>query len=324
MSTSRALACIDQIAQWGVFQLAIGGGEPLLREDLERLARHAAGRGLTVHVTTNGDHLVRDRLMALSGSLTCLQVGIRHRHLLNLQPGSQARRLRQICRVAQELGVTVGANLILCRSVLERFEEAICRLVGAGFRRVTLLRYKPPASLEQWRKEAPSGSEMVGVEEEISGIVSRYPGITIRLDCALAFLQRELPAEQARRSGLRGCVAGARIVAISPKGAIYPCSQLVAPRFRVGHVLEDDLRDVWNSSRVLSSLRRFRSHPDFRRSACGACRAMAHCGGCRVFTHEGNGPDPGCPSAITGPLADVMATDGLAAPTRRLTKTWTM
>ncbi|MDP7619616.1 MAG: radical SAM protein, partial [Dehalococcoidia bacterium] len=118
LTTSRALAAIDAFAEWGVFQLAIGGGEPLVRNDLDALVRHAAGRGLSVHMTTGGDHLTPSRIAILAGALTCLQIGVRHHDLLHDPPGTQAQRLRTICDTARDNDLAVGANLILCRTTL--------------------------------------------------------------------------------------------------------------------------------------------------------------------------------------------------------------
>ena len=52
LDTIEALRIIDKIADAGVFQLAIGGGEPLMRKDILRITARAHERKLVVHVTT--------------------------------------------------------------------------------------------------------------------------------------------------------------------------------------------------------------------------------------------------------------------------------
>jgi len=298
LSTNQAKAAIDSIASWGTFQLAIGGGEPMLREDLTDLVHHAADKGLAVHVTTSGDLLSPSLLNSLAGSLTCLQVGIRHHDLLGRFSNDQTSRLNRIIDGAERAGIRVGANLVLCRTVLVRFEEAVELLHKVGFRRLVLLRYKPPSSIQQWKREAPNGHELLGMEDRITDVLTRHPEIELRLDCALSFIMRNISPETARKEGMRGCVAGARIIAIGPDGSIYPCSQLVDPRFLGGNIIEHEPERIWKRSFVVSKMRRFRSTASFRRSACGVCRAAEYCGGCRVFTHEGYGPDTGCPGPV--------------------------
>lgn len=298
LAPNQAKNVIDRIASWGVFQLAIGGGEPLLREDLGTLVQYAARRGLTVHVTTSGDLLDSKKLESLAGSLTRLQIGINHHDLFGSARLRTVTRLGFLCDEATRLGLRLGANLMLCRTVLERFEEAIHTLVKAGIRRFVLLRYKPPASPEQWQREAPQGQELVGMEGRIAKVLSYHPGLEIRLDCALSFLERRLPAEQLRRAGLHGCVAGARILAIGPDGSVYPCSQLVAPRFLAGNIMHEEPDRIWSHSPVLARMRGFRAAISFRRSACGTCQAAEHCGGCHIFIHGGHGRDIGCPGPV--------------------------
>jgi radical SAM protein with 4Fe4S-binding SPASM domain len=298
LGTPEVRTLIDKIASWGVFQLAIGGGEPLLREDLEELTTHAAGRGLSVHVTTSGDGLSAARIRRLAGVVTCLQIGVRHERLLAEDPEGVARQLRRVREEEAREGLTIGANLVLCHTVVHRFNEAIRTLFDLGYRRITLLRYKPPASLARWREEAPRGDDLKGMEGRIERAVARHPGLEIRLDCALAFLQRAVSPGKARSAGLRGCVAGARIVAIGADGTVYPCSQLVDSRYAAGNLLRDDPGEIWSKSAALARLRGFRSSRPFRRSACGACRAAEHCGGCRALAHDALGPDHGCPGPI--------------------------
>lgn len=52
LDTKQALEMIDRIADAGVFQLALGGGEPLLRDDIMSLVARAHERNLVVHITT--------------------------------------------------------------------------------------------------------------------------------------------------------------------------------------------------------------------------------------------------------------------------------
>ncbi len=56
LDTHQALKLIDKIAHWGVFQLAIGGGEPFIREDLSHLVQYAANRELSVHISLTMSH----------------------------------------------------------------------------------------------------------------------------------------------------------------------------------------------------------------------------------------------------------------------------
>lgn len=56
---------LDQLAEMGVFQVAIGGGEPLLHPDIIPILQYGKKLGLVINLTTSGAHLDFDRLMAL-------------------------------------------------------------------------------------------------------------------------------------------------------------------------------------------------------------------------------------------------------------------
>jgi len=66
----------------------------------------------------------------------------------------------------------------------------------------------------------------------------------MRTDCSLGFVNRYIPSEISKFAGHKGCVAGGRILAVSPSGDLYPCSQLAYPRMKAGNILSDNLQDV--------------------------------------------------------------------------------
>ena len=57
VDTPTALAIVDKIAAGGSRRIVFTGGDPLQRDDLGTLIRHAAGVGLEVAVSTTGDRL---------------------------------------------------------------------------------------------------------------------------------------------------------------------------------------------------------------------------------------------------------------------------
>jgi len=294
IETRDALRVIDLLAQWGVFQLAIGGGEPLERPDLTMIAQHARACGLVVHVTTGRHHVPYSVLERIANGVTVLQFGIRHEALLRGGASESASLAGSVGR-AQSLGLHVGANLMLSNTVLANFERLIAMLARAGLRRITLLRYKPPAEPARWTREDPAPETMRRFERVLAEAARRHPEIAFRIDCAASFLQRRLPRHAACSRGIRGCVAANRILALAPDGSIFPCSQLAEPHLRAGNILTDDLDAIWMESAVMKRYRLFREGRAFRESECGACRAHGLCGGCRAFARDVWGAEPRCP-----------------------------
>jgi len=187
---------------------------------------------------------------------------------------------------------------MLSKSSLKNFEYIIEQLIRCGFKRITLLRYKPPGDISQWVKESPSKEDFSDFEMGLLKIIDRYSDIELRFDCALSFLQRKLPVKEAEYSGIRGCVAGSRILSLAPDGSIYPCSQLINPRFCAGNILEDNFYEIWTQAKVMRKYRAYREKRVFKESSCGICKARYKCGGCRVFADDALGADTGCPEPI--------------------------
>src|SRR5690606_5487844 len=69
LPTSECLRIVDEILALNPSpMLILSGGEPLVRDDLEEIARHASERGATVVVGTNGIGLTEARIASLQAA----------------------------------------------------------------------------------------------------------------------------------------------------------------------------------------------------------------------------------------------------------------
>ncbi len=301
LNTAEAKKMIEKLAEWNVFQLAVGGGEPLERKDIAELVKYAAACGLIVHLTTGRQFINTDLLNEFAGSLTSLQLGIHAdwRHTPDWH--SYLHDLESLIARAADNGIKTGANLCLSRNTLKNFGPLVGELGNIGVRRFTLLRYKPPHSIKRWRSELPENEQLLKLKQELEKL-SAIQGVDLRLDCALSFLQSDLTSPVATEHGIIGCSAGNRIAAITPDGSLYPCSQLVTPELCAGNVYSDSPDKIWHDSKVLRQYRDFRNKKSFTGSHCSFCTAKKFCGGCRAFAHDALGGDPGCPAPAKVPL----------------------
>jgi len=76
LGLSKAEMVVDNLADADVMTLGITGGEPLLRNDLEELAKYAKDKGLIVTLSTNGTLVTRSRAQRLVNSFHSISVSL--------------------------------------------------------------------------------------------------------------------------------------------------------------------------------------------------------------------------------------------------------
>jgi radical SAM protein with 4Fe4S-binding SPASM domain len=293
LNTEETLRIIDAIAEAGVFQLAIGGGEPFARQDIVDIVKFAANSGLTTHMTT-GRYALEPHEAQVFQYIKSLHIGIRSEELIS--GGEEtAAKLCALVDAAYDAGVGTGANLIMTRFTLQHLREIVETLLRCGFERLIFLRYKPIDDQERWNAENPSRDDLMAFERWLLWAKNQLAGIMIRVDCAATHMMRLLKPSDAARAGIRGCVAGERIVSVAPDGSVYPCSQLVGQAFRAGRLTEESFVKLWRESEVLDRYRLFRQSESYADSVCGQCGAGSFCGGCRVFAEDSLGGEMFCP-----------------------------
>lgn len=137
LSTDEALQVCDDLGALECEVVTFSGGEPLLRDDWERLARRLIARGAKVELISNGlliDERMAARCAAAGLSSVSMSVdgdeGI-HDGLRGVPGGF--RKVLDAARCLRRAGVRVGAVTQVCRPnlhALPRIEDA---LVEAGF-----------------------------------------------------------------------------------------------------------------------------------------------------------------------------------------------
>lgn len=65
ISTEKGKEIIDDLAAYGTPVMLFSGGEPLVRQDLVELARHATHRGMRAVISTNGTLITKEKAKAL-------------------------------------------------------------------------------------------------------------------------------------------------------------------------------------------------------------------------------------------------------------------
>lgn len=299
--TASLLATLDALRDAGVFTVAFGGGEPVVRDDLPALAEAARARGLVPVVTTSGVGLTPARARALRAFA---QVNVSHdgvegayRAVRGFDGAPAADRA--IALLVTE-GVAVGVNYVLTRESFARVEATAAHVRALGARELQLLRYKPAgraASLDYLaRRLTPSQS--LALHPLLERLATRHgEALSVRIDCALVpFLSPHLADAAALvRWGIFGCEAGRHLAAVTREGALAPCS-FAHPAPGTATPTAPTWERAWRDDPALARFRAFVADPP---EPCASCPLRAACrGGCKVVSMHVAGafvPDPECP-----------------------------
>ncbi len=318
LSTTEALAFIDDCSSQQVPVILLSGGEPLMRSDLFELAGHAHELGIKTALSTNGTLITHDIIekiraagigyvgISLDGATAAT-----HDRFRNF-PGAFDRAVRAFshCRNA---GVRCGVRVTLTR---ENFQElgalidlaldiGACRFCvywlvpsGRGADSYHQLQLTGPQVfsaldlLQRYAKQTdPSVMEFLTVDG---------PQDAVHL---LKWMEHEGETDLSEARSLvtsmkGGCSAGIRVVNVTQTGAVYPCQFAQVPEFLIGSIRDRTFSDLWNDPENLV-LARFRNKNQALTGKCGECSYQDLCGGgCRVraFWESGDfaASDPFC------------------------------
>ena len=264
---------VDEARQIGVFQIAIGGGEPLLYKNLEEGIAYIAAQGMACTLTTSGykmDLTVFEKL--INAGLNHLQISLNgSNEVINQLSRDGYRYAIETMKVLKKYGnnVSWGINWVARKDNLYDLETLISLIQSYGAGNINILRYKPTKG-EDYDKIALEEKDY----ESLMDIVRHIRGITVRMDSAFSFLLCKLYAHQ-KESIAAGCGAGRNFMVVDPMGRFKPCSH----RKEISSE-EQSILEYWTNNKDLKKIRDLK---ESRNSKCNTCTYLARCRGCQVI-----------------------------------------
>jgi radical SAM protein with 4Fe4S-binding SPASM domain len=291
LTTAEICRLLRELAEFGVLDLAVSGGEPLVRSDIFTVLECAVQSGLSVGVGSNGSTVTPERTRRLRDlGLSRIQFsldGPKECHdRIRVWPGLYDKVLTAI-ELSSAIGLRVHVCCTICRLNVHALEELAAIVADRGVLRLNLSRFVPTGRGSQALDLTPS--EWKEVIHRCAALRARYAG---RMDVVGHLAQEVLVRpELVDTACFAGCQAGSGQGCISANGTVYPCVLLPVP---VGNVRTTPFSQIWENSEVLQELRARTS----LEGKCGTCRVRAHCGGCRAVAYAKTGDwraaDPRC------------------------------
>ncbi|HWT21883.1 MAG TPA: pyrroloquinoline quinone biosynthesis protein PqqE [Solirubrobacteraceae bacterium] len=279
----------------GVLQLALTGGEPMVRRDLDELVAAARDAGLYSTLVTAGLHLTPERAARLKeAGLDHVQVSIQspdpeeNDRIAGVR--SFAKKLAA-ARTARALGFPLTINCVLHRHNLDRIEAVLALAEELDAQRLELAntQYYGWAALNQ-QALLPTRAQLERGEESVQRFRARV-GPRIAVLWVLPDYFEDLP---------KPCVGGwgRTTIVVAPNGEAMPChAASTIPGLAFPDVRDHSLDWIWHES---GAFRRFRG-TDWMQEPCRSCplgRQEEDFGGCRCqalrLTGDAAATDPVC------------------------------
>jgi len=279
----------------GVLQLALTGGEPMLRRDLVKLCEGARDAGLYSSLITAGTLFTSDRAEALkSAGLDHVQISIQspdadeNDHIAGNR--SFAKKIAA-ARIAKELDFPLTINCVLHRQNLDRIEELLDLALDLGAQRLEL------ANTQYYGWAVPNQEALMPSWEQLrrgEAAVQRFRervGPKVHVLWVLPDFYEELP---------KPCMGGwgRTALVVAPNGDVLPCQAAsTIPGLQFANIREHPLEWIWSESDAFA---RFRG-TDWMQGPCRTCpleRQQVDWGGCRCqalrLTGDAAAADPVC------------------------------
>jgi len=298
MDTDRFKQALEYLSRMGVFHVALGGGEALLREDLFEIAAFARQVGMVPNLTTSGISLT-DKLaekMKVFGQVNLSLDGVGE--LSGIFRGRDiSKDVDRALLMLRMAGIRAGINCVLgCDNfdgIVELFEYAKER----GVNEIEFLRLKPSGRAgEMYNQQKMTNEQNLRLLPTLTACAESFE-ITPKIDCSFIPMLccHNPPRELLNAMATYGCEAGNVLVGARSDGSVSGCSFLSDTGINVM-----ELKDAWKDH---PELQKMRSWTEKAPEPCRSCDFLDICkGGCHAvaeITADGYfSPDPDCPKVV--------------------------
>ncbi|MFW6047387.1 MAG: radical SAM/SPASM domain-containing protein [Candidatus Woesearchaeota archaeon] len=303
IETEEVKSLLSTAYNYGVYNLAFGGGEPLMRDDILKLARISKNIGYTLGISTNG-LLLNDKiskkfsnvgvdylLVSLDGPTPDIHAQLRGKGTF--------KSTCQGIRAATSNGLKVTINYVLHKNNWQFMNDMIKLANDLEASKVRFMRLiKAGRASDNYENLALNSNEYSQIINKMINLLKKDTPVEVGIDeCFIGLHDYGIYERPARTSWLPekylGCVAGRSQLFIDAEGNCFPCGYLRENKFNGGNIRNSNLSEIWEGN-AFDALRKITDLDE----KCNKCNNLVRCsGGCRAaayFDESLKAPDPLC------------------------------
>lgn len=256
LTTEEALSLVDQLAELGVFEVVLIGGESYLRADWCELIARIAERGMQPLITTGGRGMTAERATVakraglISASVSIDGLAATHDHQRGVD-GSFAAAIEAM-RNLRDAGVQVSANTQINQLSMRELPDVLELIIehGAHSWQIQLtVAMGRAADRPEWLLQPYDLLELFPMLDRLADRC-REANVTLWAGNNIGYFG---PYETSLRGTLPnghhvGCGAGVSGLGIEADGTIKGCPSMATATWGSGNIRDHRLVDIWERS----------------------------------------------------------------------------
>ena len=257
LDTDECLRLVDEMAELGVREVVLIGGEAYLRDDFPLVVRRCRENGMSVTMTTGGWGLTPERCeIAVEAGLRGVSVSIdgleaSHDHVRNRE-GSWQHAVAAL-RNAKAAGLPIASNTQINRRTVNELVPLLELLAAEGIHAWQIQFTMAHGNAADHAELLVQPHMLIEVYAQIETVVDRCQELGIKLWPAnnvgyFGPIEQRLRHHQTGGRFFTGCKAGIRTLGIESNGQIKSCPSLGGPTNLGGSWREHGLKALWERS----------------------------------------------------------------------------
>lgn len=308
LDTATWKRVISEAAALGALQAHFSGGEPMVRDDLPELVRHARAEGLYTNLITSAVLLNEARMAVLAeAGLDHVQISFQgaESSVADHVAGFRNAHLKKLAaaKLVRKAGLALTVNAVMHRQNLHQLPAMLDLAIAAGAQRIEV------AHVQYYGWALKNRAALIPTRAQLDEATAIVEAARQQLAGRLV-IDYVVPDYYASRP--KACMGGwaRRFFNITPSGKVLPCHAAET----IAHLDFESVKDrplaaIWNDSPSFNAYR----GTEWMTGPCKGCpRAEIDWGGCRcqalALAGDAAATDPACGLS---PLHGMMT--GLAA-----------